>query len=253
MSNNTFVRNADSNLAKPIYIAGASYQAAKFACLNWHYAKRMPASKLNRFGVWEFGKFIGVVIFGRGSSGVGSLFKTFSLEKYEICELQRIALTSHRTEVTRIISICLKLLKAKNPGLALVISYADPKVGHKGTIYQAANWIPWGMSAADRSFKFFDGSVRHSRAVSKSGRKNLFGKYTKVPRERDAVEITELPPKHRFLYALNDRGNEAIARAKQAMIESHSKQRRGSTDPHAPKKDKKRGRVLPAPSSSHPA
>ena len=41
----------------------ASYEATKYACVNFHYSKTVPAGKLIKIGVWEHGKFIGVVLY----------------------------------------------------------------------------------------------------------------------------------------------------------------------------------------------
>ena len=37
----------------------ASHEAAKFACVNWHYSKCLPIGKLVKVGVWEDSKYIG--------------------------------------------------------------------------------------------------------------------------------------------------------------------------------------------------
>ena len=67
----------------------ASYEAAKHACAHWHYSKAMPATKLVKIGVWEYGKFIGVVIFSRGAAPhLGDP----CLPQTDICELTRVAL-----------------------------------------------------------------------------------------------------------------------------------------------------------------
>lgn len=49
-------------------VAFCSYEAAKYACQNYHYSKTIPASKLVKIGVWENEKFIGAVIFGLGAN-----------------------------------------------------------------------------------------------------------------------------------------------------------------------------------------
>jgi hypothetical protein len=68
----------------------ATHEAATFAVENWHYSKRMPKSKLAKVGVWENGKFVGVVIFGVGATG--DLFCPYGLKPTQGCELVRIAL-----------------------------------------------------------------------------------------------------------------------------------------------------------------
>jgi len=92
---------------KPVLkIDWATHEAAKYACENWHYSGTKPANKSNCFGVWEDGKYIGAVIFGLGASpGLG---KPYGLGIFEVCELTRVALTKHKTEVSRILAICFK-------------------------------------------------------------------------------------------------------------------------------------------------
>ena len=112
-----------------------SYEAAKFAVEHWHYSKCMPIGKLVKIGVWEDNKYIGAVIFGYGNNQFQGV--AYGLVQTQICELLRIALTEHKTPVTKISSIALKMLKQSNKGMRLVVSYADPEQGHNGAIYQA--------------------------------------------------------------------------------------------------------------------
>lgn len=46
----------------------ATYEATKYAVLNWHDSECMPAGKLVKVGAWEDGLFIGVVVFGLGAT-----------------------------------------------------------------------------------------------------------------------------------------------------------------------------------------
>jgi hypothetical protein len=125
-----------------------SHDAAKYACLNWHYSRSIPACKLFKLGVWEDEKFIGAVIFSRGASPF--LLKKYDLKQTEGCELTRVALKEHQTPVSRIVAIAIKILKKKNPGLRIIISFADPERGHHGGIYQAGGWIYTGTSGRDK-------------------------------------------------------------------------------------------------------
>ena len=116
----------------------ATHEAAKYAVENWHYSRSLPSASI-KIGAWELGKFIGVVIFGRGAaSEIGS---PYGLPQTQICELVRVALCQHKIQTTRIISQSLKLLKKSNPGLRLVVSFADTEQGHHGGIYQGGGWI----------------------------------------------------------------------------------------------------------------
>lgn len=125
---------------KPVLrIDWATHEAAKFACVNWHYSRCVPVFKCVRIGVWEDGAFIGVVLFGQGATPeIGS---PYGLSGLEICELTRVALTTHKTPVSRIIAFALRFLRKQCPGLKAVVSFADAGQGHHGGIYQAGGWI----------------------------------------------------------------------------------------------------------------
>jgi len=160
----------------------ATYEAAKYACQNWHYSKCMPSGKLVKIGVWEFGKFIGVVIFGNGANH--NMSKAYNLKQNEACELVRIALNKHKNAVSRISALAIKFLTNKNPGLRLIISYADPEQGHHGGVYQAGNWFYKGLSASSVKV-WYKNKWSHKKTVDDSGvdqrnlrKKKVAGKHT---------------------------------------------------------------------------
>jgi hypothetical protein len=145
----------------------ATHEAAKYAVENWHYSESMPAGKLVKVGAWENGKFIGVVLFGRGANN--NIGKPYGLSQTAACELVRIALTKHITPVSKIAAIAMRFLKANSPGLRLIISYADPLQGHHGGIYQAGNWLYCGTSQAQQEV-MHNGKIMHKRTAN-----SLFG------------------------------------------------------------------------------
>lgn len=179
-----------------------SYEAAKYAVEHWHYSKTMPVNKTARIGVWEGGEFIGVLVFSCGSAGVGLIGKSFGLLTSEIAELARVALREHTTMVTRIVSLCLRLLTTEMTGLRLLISYADPAQGHIGAIYQGGNWVYTGRSAPDSAYRDHDGKLWHSRSVSETGWKVRLGIKTRCPKP-STMERVPLEPKYRYLYPLD--------------------------------------------------
>ena len=132
-------------MSKPeLRMAFCSYAAAKYACEKWHYSKCVPKSKISKIGVWENKQFIGAVIFGCGATS--DLVKRYGLKMQQGCELVRVALTKHQTEVTRIISIAIRIIKKTYPGLRLIVSFSDPEQGHVGGIYQGGGWIYTGTT-----------------------------------------------------------------------------------------------------------
>jgi hypothetical protein len=139
-----------------------SFQAAKYACENWHYSKSIPCGKSVKIGVWEDKKFIGVVIFSCGASPF--LLKKYGLNQQEGCELSRVALKEHKTPVTRIIKIAISLLLKKEPSLKIIISFADAEQDHLGIIYQAGNWVYTGFVEGTRKF-LLNGKWIHGRSM----------------------------------------------------------------------------------------
>jgi len=170
----------------------ASFEATKYACVNFHYSKTVPAGKLIKIGVWEHGKFIGVVLYGRGANS--TLGAPYGLEQTECCELVRIALTMHETPVSRIMAISFKLLRQVSPGLKLIISFADTNQNHHGGIYQATNWIYSGKSNAADEY-MVNGVRMHGRSM-----RAKYGTHM----GKDFIQIVKGSVKHRYLMPLCD-------------------------------------------------
>jgi len=196
----------------------ASHEAAKYACTNWHYSKCLPVGKLVKIGAWENNKFIGVVVFGRGANK--SLGEPYKLDQTECCELVRIALTDHKTPVSRIMSIAIKLLKNIHKQIKLVISFADSEQNHHGGIYQATNWVYVGKTNSADEY-LYKGKRWHGRAFRKS-----FGSHLNYMNK--GLEIVQGSQKHRYLMPLDDNMRKQVQqlakpypkRMKQAMVDS---------------------------------
>lgn len=198
----------------------ATHEAAKYACVNWHYSGCLPVGKLVKVGAWENGKFIGVVLFGRGANK--SLGEPYGCDQTESCELVRIALTSHITPVSKIMSLALKWLKKTNEKIKLVVSFADTEVGHHGGIYQATNWIYDGLTNAADEY-LYKGKRWHGRAFRKSHGSHL--NYM-----NKGLQIVKGAQKHRYLMPLDAEIKKRILplskpypkRAKEQALEVHS-------------------------------
>ena len=177
-----------------------SYQAARYAVEKWHYSGSMPTPPVTCIGVWESGKYIGCVIFSRGANkNLGSFA---GLTQTQVCELTRVALSRHESPVSQVVSIAIKFLHEKSPGLRLIVSYADPNQGHIGGIYQAGNWIYVGETPDSHLYKDSRGRVWHQRQVSVTGVKPQYGELRHVPKIGECEKIPQLG-KHRYLYPLD--------------------------------------------------
>jgi len=202
----------------------ASHEAAKYACLNWHYSKSIPVPPLVKVGAWENDKFIGVVIFSRGASS--NLMSPYGLKQDEGCELTRIALSNHKNTVSRIMKFALMFLKKNSPNLKLIVSFADPQYGHHGGIYQASNWIYCGDTALGVEY-WHNGKRLHSRQVSEKGWNIQQGQQRKTVKPSECKVIKTLG-KHRYLMPLDDNMRKQVQqlakpypkRMKQAMVDS---------------------------------
>jgi hypothetical protein len=142
-----------------------SGEAARYANDKWHYSTNPPSGSRLFIGVWEHGRFIGAVMFGRGANPtIGS---PYGLQQSQICELTRVALSRHEAPVTKIVAIALRLLARRSPGIKMVVSYADPNQGHLGKIYQAGNWTYVGVMPGGRKSTYVvRGKPIHSRTAS---------------------------------------------------------------------------------------
>ena len=196
---------------KPVLrVDWATYEAAKYACEKWHYSGCMPVGKLVKIGAWEDSKFIGVVIFGRGTNQ--HIGKDFGLSQTESIELVRVALTKHLSTVSRIVSVSIRFLKQQSKGIKVIVSFSDTSHGHHGGIYQAGNWIYAGFGTSDKRCQSYikDGKSYQWRSVcAELGTKGLRRTIS------DAEKIGFLPkgfsPKHKYLMPLDDEMRKRIA------------------------------------------
>ncbi len=182
----------------------ATHEAAKYACVNWHYSKSIPAGKLVKVGAWENGKYIGCVLFARGATP--NLGKPYGLNQTQCVELVRVALTAHKNPVSRIMALAVKFLKKSNEGVKLIVSFADKSQGHHGGIYQACNWIYNGQGSPAK-FYMIKGKLTHPRSIGSRGYSQNIEGAKKLDKNAKAVIV---PGKYRYLMPLDKNTKDAI-------------------------------------------
>lgn len=156
----------------------------------------MPSGAWTALGVWEDGSFRGVMIFGHGSGS--SKHKFFGVKRGEVTELLRVAMRSHKTEVSRMLAIALRFIKKDFPHIKVVVSYTDPSVGHTGGVYKAGNWFFVGETPPDRQYWIEDRKEWvHSRTINNLSK-------TERARIKRTARVKLLTPKHRYAYPLCD-------------------------------------------------
>lgn len=156
---------------------------AKNFVVSHHYSGSYPAARLavglmRRTGV-EPARLVGVCVFGVPMNQ-RSVPLYLGLEPNDGVELSRLVLLDevlHSGE-SWFVARALSLLRAEKPGIAGVVSYADPterrdaagnvfKCSHWGCIYQALNFGYAGRATARTLLLSKDGQVVSQRALSK--------------------------------------------------------------------------------------
>lgn len=179
----------------------ASAKAIRYACMKFHYAKRMPAQPMTAFSVFNDKKeWCGVIVF---NIGIGNISKPFNMPNGTVCELVRVALNGKQEQTSKAVAIAVKQFKKVNPLCDLLVSYADSDEKHTGTIYQAMNW--YFVSAHNTGDKFIDpstGKSIHSRAHSPKGYNVQFGTKKKVLNTNDLIR-SKTGVKYKYIYPLD--------------------------------------------------
>lgn len=221
-----------------------THEAAKHAVMRWHYSRAMPAAKLVRIGVWEGGRFVGAILYGSGANR--HLASPFGLESTEACELVRVALAGGREHPTsRCLAISLKILKRHCPGLKAIVSYADTKEGHLGTIYQATNWLFIG--AASQPYLKVRGKIEHPRSLyDRYGANGQSLPWLKANVDPNARRV-EMPAKLKYVWCYD-----AALREKLAAVAQPFPKRAGSIASDAPTVQVGEGGAIPT-SALHPS
>lgn len=167
-----------------LYIATPAQ--VKYACEKLHYARTVPSVQL-AFSVYDDDEFRGVIAFGGGANN--NLAKNYKLVQGQIMELVRVALNGKQEyQTSKYVALAMRLLHKRKPLVRMLISYADTKQGHRGTIYQATNWLYLGKSYAESAIDPETNEVKHTRS--------LHSKYGSIKGFKRVKDM----PKHIYVY-----------------------------------------------------
>lgn len=177
----------------------ANSNAVKYACMNYHYAKRVPISTV-AFNVYEDGEWCGVIVYGYGANP--HIAEIYDKWPGQVLELVRVALNGKQKTTSECVALSLKKLKKYCPLVDLVVSYADVDQGHKGIIYQATNWIYVGlMNEGAKSDFIIKGKSIHPRSVGAKGWKVSL-EWIRANVDKNATQnITK--GKHKYIYPMD--------------------------------------------------
>ena len=152
-------------------------------------------------------KLIGVCVFGDpvGRSSGESISPL--IDRTEVFELTRLFIfDGYGNNIESwFISQSMNWLRKNRPHIRALVSYADPKEGHPGTIYQATNWIYQGIIGNTTwSFKFNENDRwKHGRTIFPYYGTNDIEKIQRQVKE--PFWIRKEPRKHRYIYLLTSK------------------------------------------------
>lgn len=174
-------------------ITNATHKAVKYACENFHYAKVVPTYQHAHNVYNDDGEWCGVIVYGSGANP--HIAVNFGCVNGEVLELERVALNGKQSCTSEAVAASLKKLHKDNPLVKIVVSYADHRQRHVGTIYKATNWLYLGVAHIDGVQFFYKGKWTHPRSMyGKSG----------VPKDvRDKLEKRETSDKFKYIYVFN--------------------------------------------------
>jgi hypothetical protein len=133
-------------------IAPASHTEADSLVMA-HYLHRWPGVVTAIVGMWRGPFLVGVIVFALPPRETAKRYKC-SLA-WELARLYVRDSEPFNSE-TWFMSKAIKWLKKTHSLVEVLVSYADPSAGHKGTIYKAANWVQDGRTDQERKTPRFD-------------------------------------------------------------------------------------------------
>jgi hypothetical protein len=164
-----------------------------------HYLHSMPAAPRYCFGIYLGTDLHGAAVF---TAGARLGHHVLAARPSDVVTLARLWLSDAlpTNSESRALGYLIRWLKRQTPHKAL-LSYADPTVGHPGTIYQAVGWLYLGFTESDAVLDTGDGQVVHRRTAS-----DRFGTASVAMLRRTGMpqaHWVHRPGKHRYLCLLD--------------------------------------------------
>ena len=127
-----------------------------------HYLGCCPAGFVNLYEFTEGRELIGGMLLGRPSAQQYNPDKILQLHRmFFIDETERFVESQG-------LAIMRKHVRVWIPQIKGLLSYSDPSEGHEGTVYEADNWCPLGMTEEPRGFGW---NSREGRKEEKHSKK----------------------------------------------------------------------------------
>lgn len=120
--------------AKSLEVRPVPYRVAKRFVERHHYLGYAPPGARACLDVWYGDLLVGVLMFGRPAARLEDQRRTLELTRMVLLD------ECSKNSESRALALAAKWVRRHMPGIRRLIAYADPRQGHKGTIYRAAGW-----------------------------------------------------------------------------------------------------------------
>jgi len=192
---------------KKLWFALCAYHDVKQFIEQHHYTHSLNGvTATHCFCVTHGGRLVGAMVYGRMAT---TAWKKFGKKESEVLELRRLVFLDEvgKNSESRFIAWTLRWMKKNEPGIEVIVSYADPAHGHEGGIYRASNFEYQGLSGRDVAYLDPEtGKRHHSRSLRvRTRRGGEYKPFVKRLRRKQALGLlvkVELPRKHRYVYRL---------------------------------------------------
>lgn len=176
------------------------YKTAMKVVIDNHYLHRKAPASFS-YGLFnELGSLVGVIVYGKPASPTLCSGIAGKDESNNVIELTRlwIADITPKNAESFLIASTLKLLPKQYD---IIVSFAEIKAGHVGTVYQATNWIYTGLSTRRALWELDgnrDGHARHrfDQYGGEAEAKKILG---------DRLKKYYRPRKHRYIMFLGSK------------------------------------------------
>jgi len=184
--------------------------AQSISVANHYLHRKAPCSFA--FGLFTEGVIAGVVLYGTPSNRNLRTGLCGPDEASNVIELTRLWV---KDGVPKNAAGFLITHSVKQVDKEIVVSYADPSVGHIGTVYQAAGWIYTGVGAKRPEYTIRGLEHMHKQSIFDSlgrGKREKHGSQVAELREKygDRLIIGEQIRKHRYVLIRGVRRKELI-------------------------------------------
>jgi len=194
----TLRKRSPRSILKSLRVVRVDACAVRDLIERHHYLRSVPSVTRACFGVYLGDELVGAAVFTQGARNAHRLLQ--GAAPHHVLTLARFWMADGLppNNESRVLGVILREL-ARDGRYKLVVSFADPAVGHRGIVYRASSWAFWGTTEPERSL-IIDGKVTHPRTASERYGSNSVAH---LRRTGLTVVVRHTPPKFRFLYLLD--------------------------------------------------